>query len=808
MLSPRSVYRQLRELVLARTSKSLSASIVIALCAGLLLPVLSGGLLVTALRQNQQTTELASFAENKASLLANSLNGPMWNLDLDGMRAIVDAVMLDRQVVRISIRDTEGTSLLLVEHPDRRIGKVWTSNEPLARNGSLIGTVEIEIDDGLRMIESARDRRLAFLTFSGQFLLALVLILVAMRKRVLVPLSRLVAFSNQIADGDLEQPIGWQQGDEIGRLALQLDTMRQHLRASFAEQEAILDSVPVGVVFARNRVIELANRQLESILGYAPGELLGQSSRVFYVSDEQYDTVGTLAYGDESLRRGLFETELQMKRKDGSLFWARMRGSVFDKTSPQKGSIWVFEDITEHRRAEQEIERLAFYDALTGLPNRRLMLDRLERALTNCVRHRRHAALLITDLDNFKTLNDTLGHYMGDQLLREAASRLERCVRKSDTVARMGGDEFLIILEDLDGEGTAAMQAESIARKIQERLSHPFLLHNELPGQAAVTNVHRCTSSTGIAMFNDDSLSGEELMKRADTAMYQAKAAGRNTLRFFDPDMQAAVAARAILEADLRRATDEEEFVLAFQPQVNSRNMIIGAEALLRWQHPDRGLVLPGEFIGVAEETGFIIPIGRWVVERACEQLSAWSQHPATADLTLAINVSARQFHHADFVNQVVEVLERYETKPHLLKLEITESMLLGDINDVIRIMNSLKSRGICFSLDDFGTGYSSLYYLKRLPLDQLKIDRSFVSDILTDTNDATIARSIVALANSLGLSVIAEGVETTAQREFLEQSGCLMYQGYLFSRPLLLAEFEHLLARPLDSAILQDKRP
>jgi EAL domain-containing protein (putative c-di-GMP-specific phosphodiesterase class I) len=355
----------------------------------------------------------------------------------------------------------------------------------------------------------------------------------------------------------------------------------------------------------------------------------------------------------------------------------------------------------------------------------------------------------------------------------------------------MGGDEFVVILEDLDASGLAAMQAESVARKIQSQLNEPYLFDLAPPGGAPNMGSHRCTSSAGIALFIDNSLGVDELMKRADTAMYQAKAAGRNTLRFFDPDMQAAVTARAALEVDLRHAIEEQQFVLHYQPQLDAENRVIGGEALLRWQHPTRGLVPPNEFIRAAEETGLIIPIGEWVLETVCRQLAEWNTRPEMASLSLALNVSARQFHNVDFVFQVSSALERSGANPQRLKLELTESLLLDDVEDVIEKMNRLKAQGTGFSLDDFGTGYSSLSYLKRLPLDQLKIDRSFVRDVLTDANDASIARTVVVLAQNLGLSVIAEGVETEGQRDFLIENGCRAFQGYLFSRPLPLADFE-----------------
>jgi diguanylate cyclase (GGDEF)-like protein len=419
------------------------------------------------------------------------------------------------------------------------------------------------------------------------------------------------------------------------------------------------------------------------------------------------------------------------------------------------------------------------------------MLDRLEQALISCARRNRHGALMLIDMDNFKALNDTQGHDVGDQLLVDVAMRLESCIREGDTVARLGGDEFVVILKDLDESELAATQAETVAEKIQSQLRQPYLLNLPANGSGARNHSHSCTSSIGITLFRDQSASSDELMRRADTAMYQAKAASRNALRFFDPEMQKAVEARAAIEEDLRTAIIERQFLLNYQAQVSSSGQVIGAEALVRWQHPERGMVYPGEFIPLAEDTGLIVLLGYQVLEIACAQLAAWARRPETAHLTLAVNVSARQFSLPNVVEQVMALIDDSGAPANRLKLELTESLLLDNAEDIIAKMMALKTRGVCFSLDDFGTGYSSLSYLKRLPLDQLKIDQSFVRDVLTDANDAAIARTVVALGHSLGLAVIAEGVETEAQRDFLAESGCHAYQGYFFSRPLPLAGFE-----------------
>ncbi|HYN77916.1 MAG TPA: EAL domain-containing protein [Lamprocystis sp. (in: g-proteobacteria)] len=440
------------------------------------------------------------------------------------------------------------------------------------------------------------------------------------------------------------------------------------------------------------------------------------------------------------------------------------------------GSVATLTDITQRKAAEDQIEQLAFYAPLTHLPNRRLLQDRLRQVLAAGARSPRQGALLFIDLDNFKELNDTLGHDIGDLLLQQVAERLIDCVRAGDTVARQGGDEFVVILKDLSEQSAAAAaQAQDVGAKIKAALNQPYRLAG-----------HDCrsTPSIGATLISDHQTTVDELLKRADLAMYQAKAAGRNTLRFYDPAMQAVLDARTALEAQLRQGLREGQFLLYYQPQVDCAGRLTGAEALLRWQHPQRGLVLPGQFIPLAEATGLILPLGHWVLETACTQLAVWAGRPETADLTLAVNVSPRQFRDPDFVGQVRVVLKHSGVDPRRLKLELTESLLLDDVPDTIAKMTALKALGLGFSLDDFGTGYSSLTYLKRLPLEQLKIDQSFVRDVLTDPNDAAIARTIIALAHSLGLAVIAEGVETAGQREFLLDNGCRAFQGYLFGRP------------------------
>ncbi len=395
-------------------------------------------------------------------------------------------------------------------------------------------------------------------------------------------------------------------------------------------------------------------------------------------------------------------------------------------------------------------------------------------------------ALLFIDLDNFKTLNDTLGHDTGDLLLKQIADRLTACVREGDTVARFGGDEFVVMLEDLGEQDLeAAAVAETIGKKILAVLNQPYQLD---------THIYHTSCSIGATLFNNHKVSIDELLKQADIALYQAKSAGRNALCFFDSQMQVSISNRMALENELRLALATQQFQLYYQIQVDSAGRALGAEALIRWLHPEMGLVSPSEFIPLAEDTGLILPIGQWVLETACAQLASWKADPATRDLTISINVSAKQYRQADFVAQVRDVVQKHAFNPMLLKLELTESLLLSNVEDTITKMTELKKIGIQFSLDDFGTGYSSLQYLKRLPLDQLKIDQSFVRDIFFDSSDQAIVRTIIAMAQSLNLDVIAEGVETEEQRQLLQDKGCVNYQGYLFSKPVPVDQFQALL--------------
>jgi diguanylate cyclase (GGDEF)-like protein/PAS domain S-box-containing protein len=555
---------------------------------------------------------------------------------------------------------------------------------------------------------------------------------------------------------------------------------RDALRVSESRYRRLFETARDGILLlnADSAQIEDVNPYMIERLGFSYAEFLGK--KLWEVG----------AFADISESKEMF-SELQtkgyirydglpLKTKSGEQCDVEFISNVYDCDGVKVIQCNI-RDITERKAAEAEIKNLAFYDQLTGLPNRRLLRDRLQQALTACIRNKSEGALLFIDLDNFKTLNDTLGHDIGDLLLQQVAHRLTTCGREGDTVARLGGDEFVVILKDLSAiSNDAATQVKIVGEKIIASLHRPYTL----PSQE-----YHSTASIGAALFGASRNNIDELLKQADIAMYEAKANGRDTLRFFDPGLQTAVKAHAALDRDLRQGLKKSQFLLHYQPQVDG-NRLIGAEALIRWRHPTRGMVPPAEFIPLAEETGMIMDLGYWVLETACKQMVAWARQPEMVHLTLAVNVSARQFLQDDFADRVLAVVNRTGADPRKLKLELTESTFLDNVPDTIVKMAALRARGLSFSLDDFGTGYSSLSYLKDLPLSQLKIDQSFVLHVLNNPKDATIARTIVALGQGLGLTVIAEGVETEAQRQFFAVQGCHAYQGHLFGSAMSKEEF------------------
>jgi diguanylate cyclase (GGDEF)-like protein/PAS domain S-box-containing protein len=620
----------------------------------------------------------------------------------------------------------------------------------------------------------------------------------SLARGIIQPMSRMTSAMSKLAARDETVEItatDGRRGDEIGDMARAMIVFRENLLKVVQAEErqkneqelriaaTAFESLHGIMVTDAKGIILRVNQAFTEMTGYSAEEAVGQTPSI--LKSDRHDAKFYSDMWQQLVATGTWYGEIWDRRKNGEVFpeWQTI-SAVRDLDGQTTHYVAAFSDISESKEAEDEIRILAFFDPLTRLPNRRLLLDRLQHALASSSRNRHHGALLVLDLDNFKNLNDSQGHDQGDMLLQHVAARLLECVHEGDTVARLGGDEFVLMLEDLSENPTdAAAEAEAVGEAIVEALNQDIELG---------TGRFHCTPSIGVTLYCGHETGVDELLQQADLAMYQAKAAGRNTLRFFQPDMQAAVTVRSTLEADLRRGLREHQFLLFYQPQVGAEGQLTGVEALVRWRHPVRGLTTPNEFIPLAEETGLILPLGQWVLETACARLAVWRKDPGKAHLSMAVNVSARQFHHPDFVDQVLATLAGSGADPQRLKLELTESLFLADVEDTILKMTTLKAAGVSFSLDDFGTGYSSLSYLKRLPLDQLKIDQSFIRDVLTDPNDAAIARTIVALAQSMGMAVIAEGVETEAQREFLASNNCSAYQGFLFGKAVQPEQIPH----------------
>jgi diguanylate cyclase (GGDEF)-like protein/PAS domain S-box-containing protein len=572
-----------------------------------------------------------------------------------------------------------------------------------------------------------------------------------------------------------------------------INNMGQNMELNSQVDEALRIS---EVAFETNDAIMITDTEANIVrvnqafldtTGYSQEEVIGKNPRM--MSSGMHDQAFYSEMWRQLLRNGYWSGEIFDKRKNGEIYpkWIKIT-AVKNKQQQVTHYVAVFNDISERIKNQEEIRNLAFYDSLTKLPNRHLFLDRFSAALASASRLNKYGAILLMDLDRFKILNDTLGHDYGDFLLIEVAIRLKACVREIDTVSRLGSDEFVILVEDIsDNSDDASLKVGLIAEKIRESLARPYYF-----------NGHQLLSSSsiGVCLFNGNEKSIAELVQHAELAMYQAKSTGRNSIRFFDPVMQQKVTSHAAIENDLRHAISQRQLHLYYQMQVDANHRPLGAEALLRWFHPERGMVLPSLFIPIAEESTLILEIGNWVLDTACRQLSAWAESKQTRDLTLAVNVSAKQFAVPDFVELVADVLETHKVNPALLKLELTESVLLEDMAATVQKMHALKSLGVTLAIDDFGIGYSSLSYLKQLPLDQLKIDQGFVQGITKDGSDAMLVQTIIDLATNFRLNVIAEGVETQAQLTFLKHHECMAFQGFLFGTALPVKEFEGLLHR------------
>ncbi len=611
-------------------------------------------------------------------------------------------------------------------------------------------------------------------------------------------LGTFAVYSKSISRPDESQLALLESFSHIVGIAIEKHNSEENLKLAdshIRDQASLLDRAQDAIIVRNidNRVVYW-NKGAEKLYGWKSEEVIDHlAEEILYEDLNKFEDANR-----KLLEDGEWSGELTQLNKNGQDFLVEAHWTlVRDEAGKPKSVLCINTNITQRKEAEKKIQQLAFYDNLTGLPNRQLLLDRLQVALNSTLRKNHHGAILFIDLDNFKTLNDAMGHDYGDMLLRQVAQRLTSCVRDGDTVARLGGDEFVVMLNNLSfNNQEAASQTQAIGNKILNVFNLPFRLEQY---------EYHTTTSIGVALIDDQSTTVDILLKRADMAMYQAKNSGRNTIRFFDPAMQAIINDRVELEASLRLALVQKDFILFYQSQVDEKGNIFGFEALIRWKDPVKGMISPAFFIPLAEESGLILPIGLWVMETACQQLVEWGKDFHTSHLSISVNVSARQFKQSNFVSQVTSVIGSTGANPDKLKLELTESMLADDVEEIIKKMTSLKALGIRFSLDDFGTGYSSLSYLKRLPLNQLKIDQSFVRNVCSDNNDAAITRAIITLGQTLGLSVIAEGVETIAQKDFLISNGCYHFQGYLFSKPLIIDQVNAMLSNTTDAQTLMN---
>ena len=636
-----------------------------------------------------------------------------------------------------------------------------------------------------RSLEAAGQRLLMHLALVAAIALASALIARLYIYRLIeVWATRVRGAIAEIAAGRRDARIGQATGvAELDALSEGIDQMALEIGKREGELQRlsmVIEQSPESIVITDTAgCILYVNEAFQRITGYARGEVLGRNPRILnggLTPRATYEQMwATLLAGE------VWRGEFHNVRKDGSAYLELATiAPIKDAGGTVTHYVAVKEDITQRKQSEALLHRLAYFDALTGLPNRALLHDRIAQAIRSGVRRESFGMLMLVDIDRFRQLNDTLGHAAGDRLLCEVAARLRASVREEDTVARHGDDDFAVLVERIgETEADALSHAEYVARKLQRTLQQPYVLGGTEGDR------HFATLSFGISLFHDGVSSLESLLKQAEVALYRAKQDGRDIVRFFNPEMQAVVDAHARLEARMHEALEANAFRLFFQPQVNRRGVVIGAEALLRWPLDGGAMVSPAEFIPLAEDTGHIVRLGSWVLRSACAQLARWQMNETTRHLKIAVNVSARQFHQPDFVASVKDTVRAAGVDPCRLELELTESAILSDMDETIRRMNELRALGIRFALDDFGTGYSSLSYLKRLPLDQLKIDQSFVRDMAEDEGSEAIVLAILSLSHALGLEVVAEGVERPEQRDFLRHHGCDCFQGYLFGKPL-----------------------
>jgi diguanylate cyclase (GGDEF)-like protein/PAS domain S-box-containing protein len=1027
---PDTAYQRFRAWLGTLYGLSIYGALLLVVFGGLVIPAIVGSyVLIGVQEQKSAKTALNESLQRNADILALGMQESLWNMNAESAHSLVESVMRDPSVLQIQVIGQSDTQFMNQHSPNRPIGNVYRAERDILVRGERIGRILVEMDDARSQAELRGKQSNYAFVLAFQLTISLVLIVLFLNRRLLVPLRKLMNFSDRLSHGDFETRLDLTGSDELGRLASQMEQMRVAIKHLFedigrreerfrtivtqvpgavfrvrpggpidfvsdaieeisgysaaqlmrstsdhwsdiicpedrrmqartvqaamasgrpyeleyriidatgterwvaengqpqkdeatgaawvdgilsdiserkhnemriegllAEQSAILDNVMFGVMFVRARRVVSVNRRCEELFGYAPGAMAGQSTMIMFPNEADFDEAGRLQY--EGLAKDHdFSEERQYRRADGSLFWCLVSGRALDPAHVNDGSIWVYADVTERRQAEEKLrlsatvlehiadgvmvigldgrivavnpaftqitgyteaealgqesnmtrsqrqegviyddmwkelgtsgfwrgeiwnqrkngelylewltisavrddravithyvgvfsditkvkesqeklDHMAHHDPLTALPNRLLFHDRLDHALQRAARDHQQLAILFIDLDRFKNVNDTLGHHIGDELLKQVAIALADKLREGDTLARLGGDEFIVLLENVDGE----FGAGHVAEKLMSMFEQPFMVSDyEL----------FVTGSVGISLYPNDATDLNMLIRNADVAMYQAKARGRNGYQFYAPSMTGEGVERLRLEAMLRRSIEKNEIFLNYQPQVEiDTGRLIGVEALVRWESPELGTVPPVRFIPLAEDTGFINQLGKWVLYESCRQMVRW-QEAGLHVPKIAVNLSVKQFERGSIVNMVADILKETGLEPHRLQLEVTESVIMNT-GDALVFINDLHSIGVGLAIDDFGTGYSSLAYLKQLPVQTLKIDRSFIKDISTDVNDEAIAIAIIQLGKSLNLSVIAEGVETEEQAAFLLRHGCNLAQGYFYSVPVL----------------------
>lgn len=766
-----------------RKFRRLSLVIIAAMCIGLLLPALVGGMILTNLRHERMISETNQDLDGKLRLLANSLVNPVWNVDTRGTKSIVAALLLDTQVVRIAVLEPDLTKFVTMEHPERRTGTSTVARREIQFEGQVIGLVEVEIDDTLKKAEVERDHRAYYFVLIGQFLLSLLLAVLVIRVRILAPLARLSGFSDQLSNGDLDQPIGWSQSDEIGRLAFQMDQMREALRASFAKQlnsenklGAIFNASPtaMSVLDANDgcRIISI-NAAWERQFGYKQAEIAKQNELALWGNASDREMIMSALENNT----GVDGMDAEMITAQGQQRLCRLSTQIAE-IGQQRLLLMTAVDITALREYQKQLEHMAHYDVLTTLPNRALLADRMRQAMVQAQRREERLAVIYMDIDGFKLINDGHGHEAGDQLLIALADRMKNTLRGGDTLARLGGDEFIFVLLDLDDLSVSAQMMNRLLATIAQPIQ---------VGELCL----QVSASLGVTFYPQaDAVDADQLLRQADQAMYQAKLAGKNRYHIFDAEQDRSTRGYHESLDHIRQALAASEFVLYYQPKVNMRTgEVVGAEALIRWQHPERGLLPPAAFLPAIENHPLAVDLGEWVIDTALTQVERWNE--ANLHIPVSVNVGAWQLQSGDFSIRLRTILAKHpRVRPSDLQIEILETSALQDLAHVSKIIEDCRSVGINFSLDDFGTGYSSLTYLRHLSASQIKIDQSFVRDMLDDPDDLTILGGILGLAKAFGRQVIAEGVETVAHGTMLLHMGCELAQGYGIARPMPASEF------------------